>query len=104
MAKAYLARDCGGEGVIAAIQATPKSAATAVGDRGQLPVPSACVCRLSKALCQWQSVGISLPTVFVMHCVSVFRCFGQDWQLSFDATSLEADRYFCDLFNLFYLR
>lgn len=55
MAKAYLARDCGGEeGVIAAIQATPKSAATAVGDRGQLPVPSACVC-LSKALCQWQS-------------------------------------------------
>ena len=54
MAKAYLARDCGGEeGVIAAIQATPKSAATAVGDRGQLPVPSACVRRLSKALCQW---------------------------------------------------
>ena len=56
MAKAYLARDCGGEeGVIAAIRATPKSAATAVGDRGQLPVPSACVCRLSKTLCQWQS-------------------------------------------------
>ncbi len=52
MAKAYLARDCGGEeGVIAAIQATPKSAATAVGDRGQVPAPSACLSRLSKALC-----------------------------------------------------
>ena len=51
MAKAYLARDCGGEeGVIAAIQATPKSAATAVGDRGQVPAPSACLSRLSKAL------------------------------------------------------
>jgi hypothetical protein len=44
MAKAYLARDCGGEqGVVAAVQATPKSAALAVGDRGQTPAQSACL-------------------------------------------------------------
>ena len=43
MAKAYLARDCGGEQGVVAVQATPKSAALAVGDRGQTPAQSACL-------------------------------------------------------------
>ena len=79
MAKAYLARDCGGEqGVIAALQATPKAGAMAVGDRGQTPAPLGMFRRPIFSKWSW-----------LFHC--------QDWQLSFDATSLEVTVIVCTL-------